>query len=256
MKIKIDFGRVFPGIVLFLVGLVLLVVLALVALVAFLFSFLAGSGAVLEAILELAIVPALLIAAGIVTILTGISWWGGGGGWLSGVARAKALEDHMRISSRVGEVVGAIISLIVFFFLYENQLRGVAFFTPSFGSQASIYFYGPLFTGIILSLARAVLGYRNKVRPFDAMNALFLVVAALWLLAVFPFDFAHFGDMFPSPIQFLFGWLSNPIGRFLFILGAIGSSINFVYTTALYTSLRHHTHVMRTPTESPPSPAA
>lgn len=239
-----------PGLVLFLVGLVLLVILALVAVVAFLFSFAAGSGSVLAAALELTAVPALLIAAGVVTILTGVSWWRGGDGWFSGVARARALEDRIRVGQRVGEVVGVVISLIVFFFLYENQLRGVAFFTSGFGFQAEIYFYGPLFTGMILSLARAVRGRRNAIRPLDALNALFLVVAASWLLSAFPFDFSHFGDMFPASIQFLFWWLGNDIGRLFLILAAIGSSINFIYTTVVYISVRHHLRDQQGPPRS------
>lgn len=256
MRIRVDFGRIFPGLVLFFLGLVLLVVLALVALVAFLFSFVAGSGGVLEAVLELTIIPALLIVAGIVTMLTGVSWWGAGGeSWVAGVAKARALEDRMRVSARVGEVVGVAISLIVFFFLYENQLRGVAFFTSAFDLQAAFYFYGPLFTGMILSLARAAYGHRNGIRPFDAVNALFLTVAALWLLAVFPFDFTHFGDMFPTSIQFLFGWLNNGVGRVLFILAAFGSSINFVYTTVLYLSVRHHLHASHSTLGTSPRPA-
>ncbi|MDG6910630.1 MAG: hypothetical protein JRN08_09700 [Nitrososphaerota archaeon] len=255
MKIRIDFGRVFPGLVLIFAGLVLLVILALVAVVAFLFSFVAGSESVLAAALELTVVPALLIVAGIATTLTGVSWWGGAGeGWLSHVARTRALEDRMRLSSRAGEVGGVAISLIVFFFLYENQLRGIPFFTAAFGFQAELFFYGPLFTGIILSLARAAYGRRNAIRPLDALNALFLTMAALWLLAAFPFDFAHFGDMFPTSAQFLFGWLSNTIGRTLLALAAIGSSINFVYTTVLYLSVRHQPPM--TPGDAPRQPTA
>ncbi|HKT21405.1 MAG TPA: hypothetical protein VJR06_02100 [Nitrososphaerales archaeon] len=246
MRFRADFGRIFPGLILFLVGLVVLVILGLAAVVAFLFSFVAGSGGVLAVLLELTIVPALLIVAGIVTILTGVSWRSDGSyGWISGVARARALEDRMRLSSRVGEVFGVAITLIVFFFLYENQLRGVPFFAPNFDAYASFYFYGPLFTGIVLSLARAAYGHRNGIRPLDAVNALFLVVAAFWLLSVFPFDFTHFGDMFPASIQFVFGWLSNDIGRLLFVLAGIGASINFVYTAVLYLGVRHQLHAMR-----------
>lgn len=254
MKIRVDFGRVFPGLILLFVGLVLLVALGIVALVAFFFSFIAGSGEVITTASELTIIPALMMIAGIVTILTGVSWWGGKESWLSGVAGARATEDRMRLSARAGEVVGVVISLIVFFFLYENQLRGVAFFAATFGMQAGIYFYGPLFTGMILSLARAAHGRRNRIRPFDAINALFLTVAALWLLAVFPFDFAHFGDMFPASVRFVFSWLDNDIGRLLLVLTGIGGSVNFIYTTVLYLAVRPRLHaVWNAPTNSPPN---
>jgi hypothetical protein len=239
LKFRIDFGRVFPGLLLLLSGLVLLVILVLIAAVAFLFSFVSGAEVVLEAALDLMLLPAFLIAAGIIAILTGVSWWGKGGvGWFSGIARARALEDRMKISARVGEVVGVVISVIIFLFLYENQLRGVPFFTSGFGDLAQLLFYGPLFTGMALSLARAAYGRRNDLRPLDAANELFLAVAAFWLLSIFPFDFGHFGDMFPGSIQFIFGLLTNEVGKFLFVIAGVGALINSVYTLSLYTGVR------------------
>ena len=56
-RFRVDFGRVFPGLLLFLVGLVLLVILGLVAAVAFLFSFISWSGGVLAAALGLMVIP-------------------------------------------------------------------------------------------------------------------------------------------------------------------------------------------------------
>lgn len=240
LRLRIDFGRVVPGVLILISGLLVLVVLALVAVVAFLFSFTAGAGAVLGAVPTLMLVPAALVASGLLIILSGVSWWGrGGGGWFSGTAEARASEDRIRVSGRIGEVFGIAVSLIIFFFLYENQLRGVAFFTPSFGGLESILFYAPLFTGMALSLARALYGRRNGLRPFDAVNALFLAFAAFWLLSVFPFDFAHFADMFPASIQFIFAWLPNWVGRVLFALAGVGSLVNFAYTAVLYTSVRN-----------------
>lgn len=239
MKFRIDFGRVFPGLILVISGLILLAILLIVAVIAFFFSFLGGSGGLLAGALELTLVPVLLVAAGVVTILSGVSWWGKGGeGWLSGIARRRALDDRMGIPARVGEVVGVVITTIIFFFLYENQLRGAAFFTSSFGRSAQFFFYAPLFTGMVLSLARAAHGRRNAIRPLDALNELFLAFAAYWLLTNWPFDFRQFGGLFPTQIQVLFGWLTNDIGRFLFILAVVGATISFLYTAVLYVSVR------------------
>lgn len=239
MNFRVDFGRIFPGVLMVIAGLIILVALLLVAVVAFFFSFLSGWGSVLGSALELTLVPAFLIIGGIVTILTGVTWWGKREeGWLSRTAKARAMEDRMRISARAGEVFGVFVSVIVFLFLYENQLRGVAFFTPEFGGTAQFLFYAPLFTGMALSLARALYGHRNGVRPLDSLNALFLAVSAFWLLSIFPFDFTHLGDMFPTSIQFMFGWLDNAIGRILFTLAGLGSLLSFVYTAFLYSSVR------------------
>ena len=246
LKFRLDFGRIFPGLILLFAGLVLLAVLLVVAVLAFFFSFMTGAGAVLSVALELLLIPALLIAAGVVTALTGVAWWGQGGeGWFSGMARRRARLDRMRASARGGEVVGAIITIVVFLFLYENQLRGVAFFASDFGSLAQFFFYAPLFTGMALSLARAVYGRRNGLRPFDSVNALFLAAAAFWLLSVFPFDFSHFGDMFPSSIGFVFWWLTNDVGRFLLTLAGLCALVNSVYTAFLYSAVRGELHRMR-----------
>ena len=239
MKVKIDFGRVLPGLILVVTGLVLIAVLLIVAVVAFLFSFIPGAGGIVRVALEIAVVPALLIAVGVVTVVTGVSWWGRAGDtWFSGWAGRRAVKDRLRISERTGELFGVVFVIIVFLFLYENQLRGAAFFAPSFGGLAQFFFYGPLFTGMVLSSARAVYGRRNAIRPFDCLNMLFLAVAAFWLLSAFPFDFSQFGGMFPSEIQFVFGWLNNDIGRILFTLAGLGSLANSVYTGVLYSAVR------------------
>ena len=239
MKVRVDFGRILPGLLLAVAGLIILAILLVVAVLAFLFSFISGFGGVVAAALTLMLIPAVLIAAGVITVLTGVSWWGsGGGGWSSGWAARRAMKDKMRVGERVGEVVGAVIAMIIFLFLYENQLRGVAFFTSSFGGTAEFFFYGPLAVGVVLSLARAMYGRRNAIRPLDCLSALFLAVASYWLLTSFPFDFTKFGEMFPSQIQFLFGWLTNDIGRILLALGVAISTINMVYTAVLYSAVR------------------
>jgi len=239
LKIKVDFGRVLPGLLLVVAGLVLLTALVLVAVIAFLFSFVSGVGAVVTIALELMLIPAALFAVGIITIVSGVTWWGPGiEGWFSGWAARRAQRDRLRAPQRVGEIIGICIGVIIFLFLYENQLRGAAFFTSSFGSLAQFYFYAPLFTGMFLSFARAAHGRRNPVRPFDCLNDLFLAVAAFWLFSAFPFDFSRFGEMFPSPIQFIFGWLNNDIGHILLAFAGTFSLVNSAYTLLLYSAVR------------------
>ena len=239
MRVKIDFGRILPGLLLAVAGLIILVILVLVAVVAFLFSFISGFGGVAAAAVALLLVPAVLIAAGVVTVFTGVSWWGeGGGGWFHTVAARRATKDVLRVGERAGEVIAVIIAIIILLFFYENQLRGAAFFAPSFGGTAEFFFYGPLAVGTGLSLVRAIYGRRNAIRPLDCLNALFLAVASYWLLTSFPFDFAKFGEMFPSQIQFIFGWLTDDIGRLLLTLGVAISTINMIYTAVLYSAVR------------------
>ena len=60
---------------------------------------------------------------------------------------------------------------------------------------------------------------------------------SFWLLSTFPFDFAHFANMFPSSDQPPVRVVSNDIGRFLFFLGGVGSVINFTYTAVPYSAV-------------------
>ncbi len=145
--------------------------------------------------------------------------------------------DRLKVSSRTGEILGVVIAAIVFLFPYENQLRGVKFFTNGFAPTEQLVFYGPKFNGMVMSLTRAILGRRNAVWPSDSPNALFLAFSASWLLIVFPFEFPHFADMFPAAIQFIFGRLTNDIGRFLFSLAFI-SIANCLWTATLYLAVR------------------
>ena len=91
---------------------------------------------------------------------------------------------------------------------------------------------------MILSFLRAINGRRNAIRPLDCLNMLFLAVAAFWLLSAFPFDFTQFGGMFPSGVQFVFGWLNDDIGRVLFTLAGLVSLVNVAYTGFLYSAVR------------------
>lgn len=239
MPTRLDFGRIIPGILIVLVGLGLLAVLLLVALFSFLFFFVPGSGDVLRASVDLLVVPLVLFVAGALSILSGVSWWGTGRkGWFAGVSNARAAEDRISIGGRVGEIVGVVISALILLFLYANQARGVAFFTSSFGATAEFYFYGPMITGMAISVARALYGRRNPIRPLDVIQALFLAASAFWLLSVFPLDFTHLGDMFPPSIRFIFSWIPNLLGRLLFLFAGVVSLINAAYTATLYFVVR------------------
>jgi hypothetical protein len=254
VKIKVDFGRVLPGILLLLSGLLILAVLLVVAVVTYLFSFIPVSDQILHASVEMMLLPMFLITGGVLILLTGVNWWGTGGeGWLGGIGAARARMDRLRLSNRVGEAFGAIIAFVVFLFLYENQARGVAFFASTFDGTAAFFFYGPLLAGILLSLARAAYGRRNAIRPFDSLNALFLAVSAFWLLSSFPLDFTHLADMFPSAIQFIFSWLTNDVGRLLLFVAGIASLANFAYTSSLYVVVRGHMARMQEVSLSPRS---
>ncbi|MFC1879118.1 hypothetical protein ACFLZW_04330 [Chloroflexota bacterium] len=82
--------------------------------------------------------------------------------------------------------------------------------------------YGLLILGIISAGLEGVFGLRLYSRLFDIFGGLFLAaVCTIWLLVVFPFEFAYFSDMAPDFLSFTVRWISNDIARALMVLGII-----------------------------------
>ena len=99
--------------------------------------------------------------------------------------------------------------------------------------------YGPILLSLAAPLARAFNGRRNAGRPFEAVTDLCLALAAIWLLMVFPFNFSHLADPLPAAIRFFLAWVTNDIGRVIFILQVIVGLMAAIVTTVIYLSVRH-----------------
>ena len=82
--------------------------------------------------------------------------------------------------------------------------------------------YGVLILGIISAGLEGVFGLRLYSRLFDVFGGLILAaVCTVWLLVVFPFEFAYFADVSPDFLSFLVRWISNDIARVLMVLAII-----------------------------------
>lgn len=128
----------------------------------------------------------------------------------------------MKLSERGGELVGVVIIIFVALFFYAHQAWATGFFTPSFGSTEAFFLYGSILAGTLAPVARFAVGRRNDARPAEALASMFWVAGSIWLLIVFPFDFAHFGDVLPDFLLFLVGWLTDDIAWVLILLGTLG----------------------------------
>lgn len=129
----------------------------------------------------------------------------------------------LSIPDRIGEIVGIFfIALFAAFFVY-HQTTNTGFMTPEFGLTATILFYGSFALSILTSAARAVIGRRDRARPFELASNVFTAIAALWFLSAFPFNFAHLADALPSFMQFILSWITNEIGWVIILLTAIVS---------------------------------
>lgn len=147
-------------------------------------------------------------------------------------------KDHETPLERVAELAAILaVSLMTLYFIYSQLLR-TGFFTPSFGSTEIFLFYAPVPLGIAVSVIRMVTGRRNPARPLETLNAITMAAAGLWLLIVFPFNFAHLGDLLPSPLQVLLSWIPNYLGKIILLVVGLAGLFNSVYTPIIYFPVR------------------
>lgn len=234
MTIRVDFGRLFPGLVILLIGVGLFVLWLLLVFVSFFAFFVPGLGGIFYVALDVLVASIVLMVLGGLVMLAGVSGW-----WTRSTVtwgRHGSMEDRDRLDpgQRGSEVVGVFISFLILLFFVENQVKGTGFFTSKFGPEEEALFYGSWFVGAAVSLARAAVGRRNPVRPFDALYGALLVVTALVLLSVFPFDFAHFPDLLPKVVRFAVKWVSDPIGKIGLVLIAVGGFASMLYNAVVY----------------------
>jgi len=159
-------------------------------------------------------------------------------GWFGRRVSRWYNKDHEKPGERAGEVFGIVaISLVTFYFV-SSQFDKTGFFTSSFGNLETLLFYLPVPLGIAVCFIRLVTGRRNPARPLDSIDAAITGIACLWFFIVFPFDFAHLGDLLPSQIRFLADWIPNYLARAVLLIGGFGSLFNAVYTPIIYLVVR------------------
>lgn len=137
-------------------------------------------------------------------------------------------RERLNPGERFGEAIGVVMLLLVFGFFYRHQTAATGFFTEKFGQQEMMMLYGPILFATIPHLFRLMTGRRNRARPIEAASNLFMAVAALRLLNVFPFDFSHLGDTLPAGLQSITVWITDDVGRVLLTLQVIIGTITAI----------------------------
>jgi hypothetical protein len=159
--------------------------------------------------------------------------------WFERRKRSWYAKDHEKPGGRFGEVVASIAVLLVTFYFVYSQLDNTGFFTSSFRTTEEVLFYLPVPLGIAVNCIRLATGRRNPARPLEFVDDVVIAVAAFWMLAVFPFNFAHLTDLLPGFLRFLLSWVSNDIGRIALFLIGLGTLCMAVYTPIVYSSVRN-----------------
>lgn len=144
----------------------------------------------------------------------------------------------MKPSERGGEGASIIGVVLVTLFFYSHLAWSTAFFLPSFGTMDAFLLYGSILLGMIGPLTRGTTGRRNLARLPEMLASAFWIVASLWLLVVFPFDFTHFADVVPDFLRFLVSWITDDIAKVLIIIGTLGGIAFIVFNVILYNKVK------------------
>jgi hypothetical protein len=147
-------------------------------------------------------------------------------------------KEVLTTGQRWGEFISIVAMLLLCGFFVYHQVAHTGFFTATFGALEMICLYGPILFSLAAPGVRAVSGRRNPARPFDVATYVFLAMAALWFLRVFPFNFSHLADALPGAVHFVLAWITNDIGKVCLILQVIIGPISAILTTRNYLSLR------------------
>lgn len=156
------------------------------------------------------------------------------------VIKVKRDKELLAPPQRVGELVGIAAMSLGFWFFAYHQAAHTGFFTSAFGPPEMFFVYGPILFAMLAPLTRALVGRRNPARPLEATSNLFSALSAIWLLIVFPFNFAHLADPLPDGLRFLLSWINNDIGRIGLIFELIVCPITAMVTAWHYLSHLGH----------------
>jgi hypothetical protein len=137
--------------------------------------------------------------------------------WL---ARAKAEADKgIPRHERVVGIAIVMFSILMILYFGSHQMQSTGFFTSKFGTLEMLMLYGFWIFWVTTAGLEGVLGRRLLSRLFDVFGGIiFATIAIVFLLVVFPFEFAYFAEVLPESIRFLVQWISNDIARVIMVL--------------------------------------
>ncbi len=135
---------------------------------------------------------------------------------------------------------GVVIVLMwgLFGFFMAHQRLDTGFFTEKFGEWEKVALYAPIFIAMMAPIMQATTGQKNPGRLWDVAGKLSLAIGSLWLLAVFPFDYAHLGDVLPGGTRFVLSWITDLLARFILIFQVITGPIGAIKETWDYFRIR------------------
>ena len=150
--------------------------------------------------------------------------------------RQRRIEkEYLGPAQRFGEVVSLAVLALILSYFWRLWTIDAGFFTSAFGPAERFWFFGPMILSLAAPLVRILVGRRNPARPFEIVTDVLMVIGAIWLLRVFPFDFSHLGDALPGSLPALLNWVPNWLGRVGLALQIVGGAIGAIAATVQFT---------------------
>lgn len=113
----------------------------------------------------------------------------------------EAARDVLPKAERFGQLVGIVFIVIFVFYFLSHLSTNTGFFKSNFGALEAALFFGVAIFGIFPAVSRFIFGRRNKVRPLDSVNNILVIIAGMYFLSTWPFDFSRVANALPSNIQ-------------------------------------------------------
>jgi hypothetical protein len=143
-------------------------------------------------------------------------------------------KEYLTPSQRFGEVISLIIMALIIGYFWRLWSIDAGFFTSAFQPPEQFWFFAPMLLGLAAPTMRLLVGRRNPARPFEMVTDVLMVIGAIWLLRVFPFDFSHLGDALPGNLPALLNWVPNWLGKVGLVLQLVGGVIALIVTTVQF----------------------
>ena len=139
----------------------------------------------------------------------------------------------------IGWIIGIFLTLCGVGFYYAHQAWSTGFFTASFSTELAVLLYvSVLYTGVNAT-AKLLTDRKITLIAIELIGAFLTGIATLALFIVFPFNFAHVGDVLPGLLRPLLGWVTNDIGRIAYGLAVFGSIVAIIADGARLVTARN-----------------
>jgi len=139
--------------------------------------------------------------------------------WYQKHIEREAKKDVLPKGERIGVIVGIVFIIICIVFFATHLTSDSGFFTSDFGALGAALFFGAAIYGIFPQILKFMFGTKNRVRPFEFIGNVLTLIAGIYFISTWPFDFTHLADILPGGLQPVLSWISNELVQILLIIG-------------------------------------